>query len=122
MVKSYKEQFTIDHRISESTRILAKYPDKIPVIIECQDKELNGRINKKKFLVPNDISISYLLQIIRGRIKLESSKAIFMYVDNKLLTPHIMMREIYNNYITNKRQEKEDKFLYIELAYENTFG
>lgn len=119
MIKSYKEQFSLEHRISESNRILAKYPDKIPVIIECQNKELNERIHKKKFLAPRDISISYLLQIIRGRIKLESGKAIFMYVDNKLLTPNIMINEIYEKYMEDKR---EDKFLYVELAYENTFG
>ena len=61
MTKSYKEEFSLDQRSSESNRILAKYPDRVPIIIECKNKELNGLIHKKKFLVPSEISVSYLI-------------------------------------------------------------
>ena len=50
MVKSYKERFSLDQRISESERILSKYPNYIPMIVEIDSKF--GEIKKNKFLVP----------------------------------------------------------------------
>jgi len=122
MPKSYKDQFTFTERRDESNRILSKYIDRIPIIIECTDKELDNIIKKKKFLVPCDISASYLLHIIRDRAKIDSKKALLMFVDNILITSSSLMIQIYENYLNNKKEELEDKFLYITLSYENTFG
>ena len=124
MTKSYKEEFSLDQRSSESNRILAKYPDRVPIIIECKNKELNGLIHKKKFLVPSEISVSYLMQIIRGKSKLDCKKAIFMFIGDKILVGSSIISEVYEKYLETKKNtnEKYDKFLYIELTYENTFG
>ena len=122
MVKSYKEQFTLDQRIIESNRVLAKYPDKIPIIIECRNKELSNIIQKKKFLVPSEITFAYLLQIIRGKTKIGSDKALFIFINNRLISSQNLVEEVYCDYIKNKLTESGDKFLYLDLAYENTFG
>ena len=47
--KKFKELYTAQERISESNRIIAKYPDYIPVIIDCSEKL--GQLRKQKFLV-----------------------------------------------------------------------
>ena len=41
-------------------------------------------IDKRKFLVPNDISVAQFMWIIRKRIQLPSEKAIFLFVEKVL--------------------------------------
>lgn len=124
MVKLYKDQVALSTRISESDRILCKYPDKIPVIIDC-DRELDAIIIKRKFLVPRDVSSSYLISLIRSKTKIDSKKAIFIFCDNTLIQGQTMIGEIYNKYMENLKSSKDfdgDKFLYFYISCENTFG
>ena len=119
-MSSYKKKNSLSQRISESNRILVKYPSHVPVIVEC-DKKI-GVLNKQKFLVPNDVSVSHLLISVRKQISLDKSKSIFMFCDNMILCPTVMMSQIYSNFLRNKKDEFEDKFLYINISAENTFG
>ena len=124
MVKLYKDQVALSTRIIESDRILCKYPDKIPVIIDC-DRELDAIIIKRKFLVPRDVSSSYLISLIRSKTKIDSKKAIFIFCDNTLIQGQTMIGEIYNKYMENLKSSKDfdgDKFLYFYISCENTFG
>lgn len=124
MTKSFKEQYTLDQRITESSKIKSKYPDRVPVIIECSE-ELNSVIIKKKYLVPREISVSSLPHILRNKsTQIDSSKAIILFVNNKIPKPSSIIGEIYDEYILNNNdsEEKYDKFLYINATYESTFG
>lgn len=49
-----KHDAEFEKRCSESRRILSKYPDRVPVIVERNPKAKNSlpEIEKKKFLVP----------------------------------------------------------------------
>jgi GABA(A) receptor-associated protein len=105
----------------ESQSILAKYPDKIPVIIECKNNDLAKLITKRKFLVPRDINCSHLLVILRNKINLDSSKGLFMFHDNVLLSGTNIIGEIYEKHIRDDINV-DDRFLYITLQYESTFG
>lgn len=118
---SYKNQTSLEDRRNESNRVLARYPDRIPVIIECTNSELSKLIKKRKFLIPRDIIVSTLIQIIRGKITIESSKAIIMFHENKLLSAQSDLGGLYENYI-NETEHEGDRFLYITLSYESTFG
>jgi retron-type reverse transcriptase len=103
-------------RINESNILLSKYSDKIPIIITSKDKKLFKNLKKNKFLVPYDMTISYLLVAVRKQFKIENHEAIFMCCNNKLLSGSISIIEIY------KKDKYKDNFLYIELIKENTFG
>ena len=117
---SYKDTNPLEKRISESNRILTKYPSHIPVLIECSEKLCLG---KQKFLVPGDVSASHLLYSVRKQIKMDSSKAMFMFCDKAIVCPTTLMSEIYQKHMNNKKkEEKGDKFLTIVLTSENTFG
>ena len=118
MNSSYKQKFDLSHRISESQRILAKYPSHIPVIVDC-DKSI-GSLKKQKFLCPRDVSVSHLLINIRKQIELSSSKAIFMFSENKLLGGTSIMAQLYDDCL--KDRNNGDRFLYIHISTENTFG
>uniref|UniRef100_A0A7N4P5D3 GABA type A receptor associated protein like 2 n=1 Tax=Sarcophilus harrisii TaxID=9305 RepID=A0A7N4P5D3_SARHA len=70
-----------EHRCVESAKIRAKYPDRVPVIVEKVSGSQIVDIDKRKYLVPSDITVAQFMWIIRKRIQLPSEKAIFLFVD-----------------------------------------
>ena len=120
---SYKKTKSFTERINESTKILAKYPFSIPVIVETNDMIIRKNIKKYKFLVPESVTASHLIFSIRRQFEFESNKAIFLYCDNMLLSGTSLLSEIYENYKERNCKLKDfDKFLYITVSTENTFG
>ncbi|WAR13390.1 GBRL2-like protein [Mya arenaria] len=105
-----------NQRKAESTKIRDKYPERIPVIVERDPKSQIQDIDKRKFLVPNDISVAQFMWIIRKRIQLPSEKAIFLFVEKVLPQSSASMGQVYEEH------KDEDGFLYIAYSGENTFG
>uniref|UniRef100_A0A0B7B6W4 Gamma-aminobutyric acid receptor-associated protein-like 2 n=2 Tax=Arion vulgaris TaxID=1028688 RepID=A0A0B7B6W4_9EUPU len=123
----FKEEHTFEHRKLESGKIRIKYPERIPfhfnlldncvqVIVEREPKSQISAIDKRKFLVPNDISVAQFMWIIRKRIQLPSEKAIFLFVGKVLPQSSASMGQIYEDH------GDDDGFLYIAYSGENTFG
>ena len=115
---SYKKKNSLKDRIKESSSILSKYSNRIPIIIERSYNSTNvPNINKKKFLVPSDLSMGQFMYIIRKRIKLQPHESIYLFVDSNILIPsNQIMSSIYDSY------KDDDGFLYILYTGENTFG
>ena len=114
----YKNSVSLSKRKTDSSRVLVKYPEYIPVIVD-RCNELSKILIKQKYLVPKDVVCSHLLTIIRNssKDKLISNKAIFIFCNNMLIMPHDNMEYLYQKY-----KDNEDNYLYLYLAYENTFG
>ncbi|XP_031704436.1 gamma-aminobutyric acid receptor-associated protein-like 2 [Anarrhichthys ocellatus] len=77
----FKEDHSLEHRCIESAKIRNKYPDRVPVIVEKVSGSQIVDIDKRKYLVPSDITVAQFMWIIRKRIQLPSEKAIFLFVD-----------------------------------------
>jgi len=79
--KKFIDKYTLAERCRECEHIIKKYPDKIPIICEknSRDKETPD-IDKHKFLVSRDITIGQFMHVIRSRIQLQSSAALFLFV------------------------------------------
>ncbi|CAL5331396.1 unnamed protein product [Camellia sinensis] len=105
-----------DKRRAEAARIREKYPDRIPVIVEKAERSDIPNIDKKKYLVPADLTVGQFVYVIRKRIKLSAEKAIFIFVDNVLPPTGGIMSTIYDD------KKDEDGFLYVTYSGENTFG
>ena len=73
-------------------------------------------IDKNKYLVPADLSVSQFMHVIRKRIKLPSEKAIFIFVNNTIPPTAALMSVLY------QEQKDEDGFMYVTYSGENTFG
>eukprot|EP01027_Heterolobosea_sp_BB2_P016796 GEZU01023864.1.p1 GENE.GEZU01023864.1~~GEZU01023864.1.p1 ORF type:complete len:127 (-),score=45.92 GEZU01023864.1:152-532(-) len=117
MAKSkFKEEHPFEKRCQEAARIRAKYPDRVPVICEKAEKSDIPDIDKKKYLVPADLSVGQFVFVIRKRIKLGPQKAIFIFVNGVLPTTDSLMKTLY------EEQKDEDGFLYVTYSGENTFG
>ncbi|KAE8965225.1 hypothetical protein PR001_g28797 [Phytophthora rubi] len=93
---SFKKEHPFEKRQAESQRIRFKYSDRIPVICEKADRSDIPDIDKKKYLVPADLTVGQ-----------------FVYVIRKLSA---LMSNIY------KKQKDSDGFLYVTNSGENTFG
>jgi GABA(A) receptor-associated protein len=135
----------IDKRMQVSKRIREKYSDRIPVsfnlfdvvsvrsdpffffffffffvaqvIVEKAAKSDVPDIDKKKYLVPSDITVGKFVYEIRKHMKLSPEKAIFLFVGNGVLPPTAaLMSQIYDRF------KDEDGFLYIVYSGENSFG
>ncbi|KAJ1501349.1 ubiquitin-like protein atg8, partial [Coelomomyces lativittatus] len=95
-------------RRAEAERIRQKYPDRIPVICEKVETSDIAAIDKKKYLVPADLTVGQFVYVIRKRIKLSPEKALFVFVNNGMLPPTAaLMSLIYDQH------KNEDGFLYI---------
>ncbi|KAI4338478.1 hypothetical protein MLD38_023533 [Melastoma candidum] len=117
MAKGYfKQEHDLEKRRAEAARIREKYPDRIPVIVEKAETSDIPNIDKKKYLVPADLTVGQFVYVIRKRIKLSAEKAIFIFVDNVLPPTGAIMSTIY------EEKKDEDGFLYVTYSGENTFG
>ncbi|XP_054787541.1 autophagy-related protein 8C-like isoform X2 [Prosopis cineraria] len=113
---SFKLDNPLEKRLEESARIREKYPDRIPVIVERADRSDIADVDKKKYLVPGDLSVGQFVYVIRKRIKLSAEKAIFVFINNILPPTAALMSAIYEEH------KDEDGFLYMTYSGENTFG
>lgn len=55
-------------------------------------------IDKKKYLVPADLTVGQFVYVIRKRIKLSPEKAIFIFVDEVLPPTAALMSSIYEEH------------------------
>ena len=86
------------------------------VIVEKAEKSDIPDLDKKKYLVPADLTVGQFVYVIRKRIKLSPEKAIFVFVNNVLPPTAALMSSIYDEH------KDDDGFLYIAYSGENTFG
>jgi len=108
-------------RKSESDRIRAKYPDRIPVICERGTRGLldqTPQIPNKKFLVPSKFQFGHFQQLIREHLKIPSTVTLsFLSEATKTMPPTGSLMSTIDEELRD-----EDGFLYIAYATENFFG
>jgi len=113
----FQKEYQFDTRKTESEKILVKYPDRIPLIVEkMPNNNLLPQISKTKFLVPSDITVSQFMFIIRKYLKLEPSVSIYLFCDGIIPSASETISNMYF------KHSDADGFLYIFYAGENTFG
>ena len=112
----FKKEFNFEQRKQEADRVILKYPDRIPIICEKSQKSKAKALDKKKYLVPCDLTIGQFVFIIRRRLALPSEKAIFLFVGNIIPPTHSTVKDIYG------KHKSKDGFLYIHYSEENVFG
>ena len=97
--------------------ILSRHPDRVPVYVEKRHGSDIPDIDRHKYLIPKDMSVAQFMVIIRKRIKIEATQAIFIFVDNSTLPPNsALFGDLY------KEHARPDRILHITFTTENTFG
>ena len=115
---SFKHEFRFQDRLDEARRVLNKYPDRIPIICERSSTSTIDCpiIDKRKYLVPRDLTMGQFLYVIRKRLRLLPEKALFLFVNGTIPPTTSLINEVYN------RHRDDDGYLYITYSQENTFG
>lgn len=116
---SFKNKYSFEERKAHSSDVINRYPDRLPIVMQrsVNDKIL-GDMDKIKYLVPNGITITEFMVILRKRLNVTSGTAIYLYnPDNKvILSGTNSIEYLYYKY------KNEDGFLYIDYCGENVFG
>jgi len=94
----FKTDYSFTKRCNESSRVLSKYPDRIPVICEKSKYSKMNNIDKIKYLVPLNLTIGQFIYVIRKRMQLSS------------------ISNLYDEY------SDTDGFLYLKYNEESVFG
>ncbi|XP_050238797.1 autophagy-related protein 8i-like [Mercurialis annua] len=112
----FKDEFTFEQRAEESADIIAKYPDRVPVIVERYSRTDLPEMDKKKYLVPGDMSVGQFIHVLSTRLRMTPGIALFVFVDNTLPQTATLMNSVYESF------KDDDGFLYMCYSSEKTFG
>ena len=113
---SFKNRFDFNKRKAESCRIKKKYKDRLPVIVEISEDSKDLVIDKHKYLCPKNLTCGQLIHVIRKRIDIKSSEALYMFCNNELPEASKLVSQLYQKFAD------DDGFLYIIISKEKTFG
>ncbi|KAG8147849.1 putative Gamma-aminobutyric acid receptor-associated protein [Naja naja] len=119
----YKEEHPFEKRRSEgedSEEVPGQGPASrfFPrqVIVEKAPKARIGDLDKKKYLVPSDLTVGQFYFLIRKRIHLRAEDALFFFVNNVIPPTSATMGQLYQEH------HEEDFFLYIAYSDESVYG
>lgn len=100
--------------LEESIAIREKYSDRIPVLLRTNG---NLKMDRKKYLVPLDITLAQFSFILRKRTTLKPKEAIFYLINDIAPVSSNTMSDLYSKYMDPSTQ-----LLVIDVRKENTFG
>ncbi|XP_045105610.1 microtubule-associated proteins 1A/1B light chain 3C-like isoform X2 [Portunus trituberculatus] len=105
-------------RQQEVANIRNKFPNKIPVVVERYAKETTLPVlDKTKFLVPQELTMSQFVTILRNRMQLQSTMSFYLLVNNRsLVSLSRPLSEVY------RECRDDDGFLYVTYASQEVFG
>jgi GABA(A) receptor-associated protein len=117
-MSEFKKKYPFSCRQNESYTIRLKYPDRIPVICEKSYARDNSvpEIDKKKYLVPMDLTVGQFAYVIRRRIRLPPERCIFLFVNQRIPSCTEQISSLYESF------RDADGFLYVSYKGENVFG
>ncbi|XP_014054432.2 microtubule-associated proteins 1A/1B light chain 3C [Salmo salar] len=115
---SFKQRKCLATRKHEVCSIRTKFPNKLPVIVErCLREKTLPLLDKTKFLVPFELTLGQFLCLLRSKIDLESTQALYLLVSERSMScMSSSMGDVYSQY------SDADGFLYITYASQDMFG
>lgn len=117
MSSNFFKEKSFEDRKKETDRMKLKYPDRIFIYLEKQERCKLPEIDKNKFLVPKDLTVGQMIHIIRKRIKISSSQGIYLFTEkNDLPMSCQTVDSLY------KSHGNIDGFLYLKYNTEEVYG
>jgi len=113
-MEEYKSRIPFDQRLKESSLLMKKYPNRVPLYIDTPRKDLV--LSKNKYLVEDDMTISALYAVLRKHLHVNSSEGIYLMINKQLMPCSVQVNEVY------KQHADKDGLLYIQVLKEETFG
>ena len=114
---SFKGSKTFEERQKESSEILTKYPDKIPIIVEKHPNSKIVGFDQRKFLINSQLRVYQLMVLVRNKMNLNKTDSLYLFINSKeLLKTDTLISEAYSKY------KDDDGFLYVTYNEYNSFG
>lgn len=115
----FKSRFSEEQRFAESQMIRKSHPDRLPIICErgrfCSNSV--PKLDKIKYLLPHDLTVGQFVYVIRKRMNISPSQAIFLLAHNRIISNTETIYSVYQQY-----HDERDNFLYFFYISENVFG
>lgn len=112
----FRKKHSFENRKRESKRVMDTYEARIPIIVENDKHSKLPLIKKRKYLVPDDMTVGQFSYVIRKRMKIKPEIAIYLFFNQNLVPTAAQIKEIY------PENKNEDGFLYTVICAEKTFG
>jgi GABA(A) receptor-associated protein len=114
----FKDEHNFNYRLEQATRVLERFPDRIPIICERSANATWNcpNISNRKYLVHKELTLGQFLYIIRKKLKLPIEKAFFLFIKDTIPSSTRRICQLYENY------KDDDGHLYITYNLENVFG
>ena len=99
-------------------KIRDKYPDRVPIfVLKSKTDKILPNINMNKFVVPAEITMAELMNVVRKRIDITAEVSMFFFInENVMPCTSERIGALYEKY------KNEDDLLLIYYCGENTFG
>jgi hypothetical protein len=113
-------QFTESEQIqinTESQRIMNKYPGYYPIYCYSEDFDLP----KNKYLVSGSMIFGQFVYVVKKKLKLRSSEALFFLIKNKAGEIVPLNNEFISSIWVNNCHP-DLGCIYVQIVKENTFG
>lgn len=104
----FQMRHSFDSRKKESTKLLEKYTDKVPIVFERSDQCYLNNLTKDKMLIKKELTVGQLILILRTDLKLTSDQNLYLMINNdKVPSIHQTVESVYDAH------KHKDGFLYI---------
>lgn len=107
----------LEERQARSLRLIKRFPTKYPVIIDRASR-FDPHLEKHKFLVDADTTISQMMHLLRKNIKLSPEKGMYFFSEGILLSGNTTIGHL--RHVCSLKYN--DGFTYLFYSVENTFG
>eukprot|EP00210_Caulerpa_lentillifera_P008894 g8486.t1 len=112
----FKLEHSLEKRKLESEKLQKNHKTRVPVIVEKSVKCSLPAINKKKYLVPGDLTVGQFVYVIRQRIQLDPTQTLVLFVGELIPANGDLMMSVF------EKHKDEDGFLYVTYATEKALG
>lgn len=116
---NFRMRTTLEKRRRERQRVTSLHPNHVPVVVTPADDRV-PTLDKDKLLIHFDITASQFAYVVKRRLPdgLRSTESLFLFCDDKtMVCGNDTMKDVYE-----RHRCRDDGFLYVTYARENTFG
>ena len=83
------------------------HSDKVPILLRKAPGSKLRQLTNNKILILKSFNVYKLIMVIKKKIELDKSEAIYLFVNNSLLQAGQTLEEVYEKHVA------EDGFLYV---------
>lgn len=102
----------------EAARVMAKYPEKVPVVVirARGARTTIPELKKWKYVVPRDLTMGQFMYLLRRHMTLPPEEALFLFVGNTLVPGGERIVDVWARY------RSDDGALHVIYSGESAFG